>query len=169
MHQLYLLEQKWGSKLAADVSKDFLQWRKSLENKMRQHIITKEERSVVQKINELIQEESTFHTTSWSRQLGFFHCIRINLKDEIVSCNCELYHFSGICLHTRIMKLIEFNKLPPTDCMGTNGTNWSDVRNHYKTSFHRTIFQHNSDNILEKQAHKYCHVRYPSLDPNNLD
>ena len=50
--------------------------------------------------------------------------------------------------------------------MDTDGTDWSEVRNHFKTSFQKTLFNKGCDNVLEKSMHDYGYYTYPQSDPN---
>ena len=162
IHQQYLLEQKWGKNIVSELGKDFKFWRKQLEKEL-----NSDSSDVLSKINQVIKEESKYDTTIWSRRLGYFHTIYVNLETKKTTCNCELFNFVGTCLHTRVISLVEFDNKPPTQCMDTNGTIWKEVREHYYKSITSTIFKGKSNDILEQSADKNWHSVFPTVDPNS--
>ena len=165
-HRSYLMEQKWGKELPSTMKKDFKKWRDELEDGMHKH--GHKFGPLIDKINDVILQDSRFNATVWGRQLGHFYRVEVDLENERTSCNCELYNFIGSCIHTRVIELVEFNKIPPLEYMDTSGKSWCTIRSHYHKSLVSSIFNSESKNVLERTTSLHYLTCYPQLDPNNI-
>ena len=120
------------------------------------------------KINEVVLQQSQFNTTVWGGQLGHFYCVQVDLENETSCCNCELCNFIGSYIHTRVIELVELNKIPPLEYMDTSGKGWLSIRSHYHKSLVTLIFNSESRNHLEKATAKHYRACYPQFDPNKI-
>ena len=149
------------------ITRDFKDWKKSLEECSNKPTANTQDVSMISRINDVINKQTTFDSSIWSRQLGHFHRVVVDLEKKCVCCTCELYNFAGQCLHSRLMNLIEFDMKPPEDCMDTNGTNWENIKHHYKASINKVLFEENSSCIFEKSMFKAYTKILPQQDPNH--
>ena len=54
------------------------------------------------------EEYDRFEDKYLPTSLGNFNQVIVDFQSRTCTCNCEMYHFTGTCFHTKLFPMIEF-------------------------------------------------------------
>ena len=97
-------------------------------------------------------------------KLGDF--IKVDIINGVIRCNCESFMKLGCCPEKTLFSLLCNKEVPPTDCVGGEGVQWtSNVRDMLIEKFQTRLFEKKqSSNHQDKDLLKYTNIT-SSFDP----